>query len=226
MWAALIRKETRESLGILAGAAALLFFIAAEAMQFPLMPDLVRHQVGYHLYGRKPIPFLGGSFTTMLAGVSGVLAFGLGLWQTMGESWRGTFAVLLHLPLPRPQVVGVKLATGLGLLMILAAVPIFVVAWWAASPGTHASPFEWSMTKGAWRFWLALPTVYLGAFLSGLRPARWVGTRLFPVFACGMLVALLGTDVLPFAAALAALLLVDAALVASIFYVARARDFS
>ena len=39
------------------------------------------------------------------------------------------------------------------------------------------------MTGPAFRAWGVLPLVYLGAFASGLRPARWFGTRLFPLAA-------------------------------------------
>ncbi len=41
------------------------------------------------------------------------------------------------------------------------------------------------MTEPAWRVWLALPVVYLAAFLSGLLPARWRGVRLLPLVAAG-----------------------------------------
>ena len=41
------------------------------------------------------------------------------------------------------------------------------------------------MTAWAWQLWLCMPLVYLGAFLSGIRPARWFGTRLMPLVAAG-----------------------------------------
>ena len=36
------------------------------------------------------------------------------------------------------------------------AVPILVYGCWAATPGTHAIPFEWSMTVPIWGGWLAM----------------------------------------------------------------------
>jgi hypothetical protein len=226
MWTALVRKEAREALAVVAGGMALYLFLVAEAMNLYIVPDLVRNQVGLNFWGRKPIPFLGGAFTLLFTLVSGVLAFVLGLWQTVGESRRDTYALLLHLPLPRGQIIGAKLATGLALYLTLAALPILALAWWAATPGTHASPFEWSMTDVAWRWWFAMATIYLGAFLSGLRPAHWFGTRLLPVFAAAALIVLVDAARLPTGLYLAALLLFDAVLVVEILFVAQTRDYS
>ncbi len=61
------------------------------------------------------------------------------------------------------------------------ALPLAVYALWAAMPGTHASPFFWSMTEPWWRMIPAALVCYLGAFLTGLRPANWVGSRVWPL---------------------------------------------
>ena len=103
----------------------------------------------------------------------------LGLRQTVGESIHGTWMFLLHRPVGWTRLIGVKLLVGVALYLVCGAAAILVYAWWAATPGTHASPFEWSMTVPTWKVWIVMPIVYLGgAFLSGMRPARWVGTRL------------------------------------------------
>jgi hypothetical protein len=226
MWTALVRKEAREALAVVAAGAALYLFLVAEAMNLHIVPDLVRNQVGLSFWGRKPIPFLGGAFTLLFTVVSGMLAFVLGLWQTVGETRRDTYALLLHLPMPRGRIIAAKLATGLALYLILAALPILALAWWAATPGTHASPFDWSMTEAAWRWWLAMATIYLAAFLSGLRPARWFGTRLLPVLAAASLIVLVDAARLPGLLYGAALVLFDAVLVVEILFVAQTRDYS
>jgi hypothetical protein len=46
------------------------------------------------------------------------------------------------------------------------------------------------MTVAGWQLWSAMPLVYLGAFLSGIRPGRWFGTRLIPLVAAGFWVLL------------------------------------
>jgi hypothetical protein len=45
------------------------------------------------------------------------------------------------------------------------------------------------MTSKAWQTLAGLLLVYLGAFLSGIRPANWFGTRLAPLIA-GVVVAI------------------------------------
>jgi hypothetical protein len=42
------------------------------------------------------------------------------------------------------------------------------------------------MTGGAFRIWLVLPLFHLGAFASGIRPARWFGSRLLPLVSVGL----------------------------------------
>jgi energy-coupling factor transporter ATP-binding protein EcfA2 len=92
-------------------------------------------------------------------------------WMTVGEA-------------VRRQVV-LKIFVGSTLYLVVGAIPILLYAWWAATPGTHASPFLWSMTEPAWRIWWAMILVHLGAFTSGLRPAAWLGSRLWPLAATG-----------------------------------------
>ena len=41
------------------------------------------------------------------------------------------------------------------------------------------------MTVPAFQIWLLMPLVYLGAFASGIRPARWFGSRLLPLVGGG-----------------------------------------
>ncbi len=168
------------------------------------------------------IPFVGSELLSPFAMVAICLAVALGLRQTIGESARGTFLFLLHRPASRNRLICVKLLVGGGLYLLCSAVPIVIYAWWAATPATHASPFEWSMTFPIWKTWLAMLILYLGAFLSGLRPARWYGTRLFPLAATGGVAFVLAF--LPWGGILGLLLVVP--LVAQILFVARTRDFS
>lgn len=116
---------------------------------------------------------------------------------------------------------GAKLSAGLGLYLVTAAMPILLYAGWAATPGTHASPFEWSMTLGAWQIWLAITGFYLAAFLVGIRPARWIGSRLLPLVGVGVLVVILAVN-----RWLIGIFILDACLVSAIFFVACSRDYS
>jgi hypothetical protein len=110
-----------------------------------------------------------------------LLAITLGFRQSAWEPSQGTALYLLHLPLRRRTIVLTKLLTGVGILLACTLAPILIYATWAAMPRTHPGPFEWEMVGGSLRIWLLLPLVYLGAFASGIRPARWFGSRLLPL---------------------------------------------
>src|SRR3990172_1383109 len=95
---------------------------------------------------KETIPFVDGEFRQGFLLFSGALVIALGLRQSLGETVRGTWPFLFHRPASRRRLVGVKLATGAGLYLVVSMLPIVVYASWAATPGTHAGPFEWSMT--------------------------------------------------------------------------------
>lgn len=180
IWA-MAAKELKETAWIWLIAGAALLLLAFDAMRIPILPEIVRVLLFQGVYADIRIPFLAGHIAAGVGWVMGLFAVAMGLWQSYGESWRGTYPVLLHLPMPRRTVFGVKIAVGLGLVCGLTAAALLAVCLWASTPGTHASPFEWGMTTTAWHTWFAMPIVYLGAFASGLLPARWYGTRLFPL---------------------------------------------
>jgi hypothetical protein len=175
--------------------------------------------------GTEDVPFVGGEFSGWFWIISAVFAVALGLRQSAWESARGTYLFLLHRPLRRNAIFLTKLAVGLGVLVVCSSVPIVVYGAWAATPGHHASPFAWSMTVPAWEALALISLLYLGAFLSGLRPARWFGTRLLPLMGVLIVVVLLpsfrwGYNI----TALTALL--GAVLVGNICYVGRMRDYA
>ena len=129
---------------------------------------------------RGLIPFLSDGFAQPFSVVTFLMAVGLAVWQTSSESRGGAWLFLLHRPVSRRAIVLSKLAVGLSVLLVCSALPIVLYGAWAARPGTHASPFEWSMTNETWRLWWSMPPLYLGTLLTLLRPARWFGTRLLP----------------------------------------------
>ncbi len=175
--------------------------------------------------GLFSVPFADGDFLPTFVFVSLGFTIALGLGQTLGESVAGTYPLLLHRAATRRWLFGMKLVVGITLYLACAALPILLYAFWAATPGTHASPFFWSMTVTAWKTWAAMPLIYLGAFLSGVRPGRWWLSRLWPLAAMSPVVALaVGTWPWPLVGppliAIAALLAIT-----SIFLVAQTRDF-
>jgi ABC-type transport system involved in multi-copper enzyme maturation permease subunit len=174
------------------------------------------------------VPFVEGQFVTVLFFIGAALAITLGFRQSAWEPSQGTALYLLHLPLDRRTIFLTKLFTGIGLLLACTLLPILIYATWAAMPGTHPGPFEWSMTGPAFEIWLLMPLLYLGAFASGIRPARWFGSRLLPLVSVAFTGTLLAwaTWVAPsWLVALPLLLLVAATLVSDILWEAETRDF-
>jgi hypothetical protein len=214
----MVIKELRETFWMaLVALGVYLLFIMEQLMGYDLK-SMVRME-------RHIIPFATGEFGGTFGVISACLALALGFRQSIWESFRGTWPVLLHRPVSRRWMVGVKLATGLGLYLATAAAPILLYAGWAATPGTHASPFEWSMTLGAWQIWLAITGLYLAAFLVGIRPARWFGSRLLPLVGAGVLVLMLCMLDWWQWSMIGALAL-DGCLMSMILFVAYSRDYS
>ena len=220
MLARLALKEIRETAWIagLALAANLFFVVVFTGVGLPEEMWGERY-----LYPRLPFP--DGANVSFIV-IAMCLAALLGLRQSLGEAVFGTYQFLLNRPASRNRLIGMKLLVGLGWCLGISALPILLYAWWAATPGTHASPFEWSMTSTVWRGWLGATVLYLGTFLAGLRPGRWVGTRLLPMVA-GLGAALFGLIPLWWwSVELPTVLIVNVLLVVVILYVARTRDYS
>ncbi|MGE0535240.1 MAG: hypothetical protein AB7O68_09725 [Pirellulales bacterium] len=211
-------KEARDLRGWFVLAVVLQLYLAGVATGLEFGP----------LRSARGIPFMNDFVTYYFFVIAFSFAVVAGMWQTLMESLRGTYAFLLHRPAPRSQLFGVKLLVGGAATVFVTVLPLLIYSLWAATPGTHASPFFWSMSWWAWNLAAAIPLVYLGAFLSGLRPARWFGSLLFPLAGTVMFVVLmqglLATWVWPISVPLS--LLLEAALVVVILYVAATRDYS
>lgn len=187
MWWALLSKEFREC-GLYAAIALLMQIVyligPTNGSLIPIFNN-----------GRSSaIPFLTdeqGMFTQ----VAVLAAIVVGLQQTVMESWRQTTLLLLHRPIPRTRIFVAKLVAGVSLVLAITVPPLLGYAAWAAIPGTHASPFYWSFTEPYWRGIAAALVCYLGAFLCGIRSARWIGSRTWPLVAA--LVMVVGLKLVP-----------------------------
>lgn len=215
----LMHKELRETAGIVALGFAALFLVAVGCMGVGPVASFVGS------YPRGQIPFIADGFLAQFGFASFGLAVALGFRQSLSEIVGDAHAFLLHRPVSRRRIYATKLAVGLLLQMTLTAAALVAYALWAATPGTHASPFEWSMTVPAWTLWLGMSGVYLGAFLSGIRPAAWIGTRLAPLAATTGL-ALAAVSAGPAWLSWPGLIGCNLVLAASILYVVETRDFA
>lgn len=213
---ALIIKELRECAPvavIAALAGAYTVWILTGGSAFPGVPGIT-----------WPVPFVNDDIYLPLILIAGGLAIALGFKQTVLEDVLGTYRYLLHRPVGRQRVFLVKLLVGLVLVQAIGGAMILSYALWAATPGTHASPFFWSMTMDAWRLWCLLPLAYVGAAVSGLRPARWYASRLIPLVGACTLGLVLFAQPLWWIAAIGSLA-ATACLAVGVMHVAGARDF-
>lgn len=175
---------------------------------------------------RFTIPFIGDEFYRYFVLISVALTVAMAVRQVSWEIHERTCGWLLLRPLQREAIFGVKLAIGCVVLLTVCAAPILLYAAWSAMPGTTPTPFQWWMTSSCWSAWLIVPTLYLGAFLSAIRVARWFGTRLLPFLGAGY-IAMLAIQVfeVSWIAPLVLLLTANYALVAAINYSIVTRDY-
>lgn len=209
MFRAIAIKELRETVGFAALALAVLAYFVHNLINSP---------------SQARVPFVLDGFSSSVPFVLWGLAVVLGLRQSAWERIRGTYSFLLHRPATPRAIFAAKIITGIVLLQLVAAVPILWYGLWAATPNTHPGPFEWAMAESALCIWLGLPVVYLGAFLSGVRPARWWGTRLLP----GAAASLIFLFLFAFGSwwvALVGSLAVSALLTMLVFHIAATSDF-
>jgi ABC-2 family transporter protein len=175
--------------------------------------------------GLPDVPFVEGAFSLIFSFVGFSLALALGFRQSWGELKQGTVPFLFVRPMFRQSIILTKLLSGAGLLLACTLLPILIYGVWASFPITHAGPFEWSMTAPVVRLWLVMPLIYLGAFASGIRPARWYGSRLFPLLAVVLPAVVLQSRILPTWIVLPALLLLTAVMISNIQLECATRDF-
>jgi hypothetical protein len=210
-------KESRELLPLVALVLAVQVYLVASPKE---LQYLVSESSGR-------IPFLPSDTTCQLVFIfGGTAAVAIGLWQTLWEASRGTFQFLFHRPITRQSAVLTKLAIGWLACVALTAAPILFHALYAARPGTHASPFHWTMTLWAWQLCLSMPLIYLGAFLSGLRPGRILGSRFWPLAAGPLTLVLVQVYWPNSAAVVVAALVAQGVFVFVILHVAATRDYS
>ena len=116
-------------------------------------------------------------FGFLVAGIASML----GLAMSMDDGLRGTWQFALFRPASRRAYIGVKLLVGGAMTLALSVFPVLVYSIWAARPGNVAAPFRLSLLQPAIEACGWSVVVFLGAFLSGIRPAKWWWSRLWPL---------------------------------------------
>jgi hypothetical protein len=228
MYRAIAIKELRETwwIGALGGGVMLCLALSYMGLSLDDRPPFLYWRQNVNPGWLHPVPFESDEWPLVMLACGGMAAVVTALWQTLGESVQGTWLFYLYRPATRQSLLLSKLAVGLGWVLLMLGLPWLLYSLWAATPGTHASPFEWWMAGPTVRAWGYASVAYLAAFLCGLRPARWWGSRLFPaVFACFLWLPIV---VVPWAAwpMWAVIAISDAVLVAAILWVTQTRDWA
>lgn len=118
--------------------------------------------------------------TTVGAALGGAL---LGLLQVVPELRRDQWAFLVHRPATRTTLFMGKVTGGLTLYLAAMGIPLVGAAVWAATPGNIAAPFDWRMALPGVADILTGIVFYFAGILTGVRPARWYGSRALGIFA-------------------------------------------
>jgi hypothetical protein len=113
--------------------------------------------------------------------VSAGFAGSLGLVMSLNDGVRGMWAFVLFRPISRRRYIGAKLLAGSCLTVLMVGIPALVFLWWSATPGNLPMPFDWTFALPAFESIGWSVVVYLGGFLSGIRPASWWWSRLWPL---------------------------------------------
>ena len=187
---ALAVKELRECAGMTAIGLLAFFWLLINQTGLPIIP-LGAARV------RNTVPFLTDDFNRYFATISAGLAVLLGLRQSAWEFGHRIYDFLLFRPIRRMRLFSIKIGVGIAVTLVCSSLPILLYAIWAKAPGNTPTPFLVAMTSTSWFFWISLPTIYLGAFLSGIRPGHWFGTRLLPLVGAGGWVIICNQTILP-----------------------------
>ncbi len=172
---AVIRKELRSTAWVVALGAAAFGWILSELFG---VTALTRHQFPTH---ENTFSLVQSGWLLWYGFISAAFAGSLGLAMSLNDGVRGTWAFVLFRPISRRAYIGAKLLTGGVLTLVTVAVPALVYLVWAAIPGNQPIPFDWSFAQPTAEACGWAVVVFLGGFLSGIRPASWWWSRLWPL---------------------------------------------
>ncbi len=112
--------------------------------------------------------------TAWFCGIFGAV---LGWLQVFNERRPDLWAFLMHRPMTRTEMFLGKALAGLGLYAVVVGGPLLVFLGWARWPGHVPAPFEVRMLRPLAACVLTGLVFYAAGMLTGLRQARWYGSR-------------------------------------------------
>jgi ABC-type transport system involved in multi-copper enzyme maturation permease subunit len=198
---AILKKEIKENLpwaalGLLVVSLA---FYAGLGEGGPGFLSLFGSGRGYYPSG---LPLLSHSLLPYTTAVYAIFGAALGMLQTIPESVRGTYPFLVHRPVRRGRLLLGKALAGAAMYAVAGGVPLLLAVIWVAVPGHYAAPFRVAMAGPVFADFLCGLVFYLAGILTGVRRAKWYGTRLAG-FGVALIVMFLAHSVSKFLAAVA-----------------------
>jgi ABC-type transport system involved in multi-copper enzyme maturation permease subunit len=174
---AIFKKELRENVAL---AVPGLLILSLMLLQTAHNHSALMRRMGYQ-YAYWPMenmqPLLDSGFLSQTAFFCGIFGAVLGWLQIFRERHRDLRAFLLHRPATRNSIFLGKIAAGALLYLLTTALPLICFVAWVAAPARVAAPFEWRMALPVLSHLLAGMVLYFGGMLTGLRQARWYGSR-------------------------------------------------
>jgi hypothetical protein len=124
---------------------------------------------------------------------SAVIGSALGLLQTLPEKRHPDhWAFLIHRPVSPRVIFCGKIYAGISLYLTATVIPFTFLAYYASLKGSISAPFDWQMSLPGYADVLTGIVFYFAGLLTGMREARWFGSKAWGIAAaltCSALVS-------------------------------------
>ena len=120
---------------------------------------------------------LSSSFLTMTTFGGPIVALLIALAQTIPESRGDKWGFLVHRPVTKSTLFFAKVLAGLILYSLASGIPFACSVAWVATPGHLAVPFDPRMSLAGIADLSCGMVYYFAGLLTGMRLARWYGSR-------------------------------------------------
>lgn len=175
----LIQKELRENLKVaMAGLLLSVAVVICSQLYYVNLIEGIRTGVSAaQQYYYRLQPLTSDNFKAFSRILCIVVGLALGWFQIQSERHRDLWAFLVHRPVTRTTIFLSKASAGLLLYALVVGLPLLYFVWWVATPGHVAAPFEWGMAWPVLAEFLSGVAWYFAGMLTGIRQARWYGSR-------------------------------------------------
>jgi hypothetical protein len=190
---ALFRKDLRENFGLAILGAVILSLILLKNIGFAESSAIQMVRNGGNSYDLQPV--LSSATLTTCPFFFVIFAGLLGFVQSRNESHKDMWAFLIHRPTTRTQIFLGKISAGLLLYFLGAGIPLLLFVVYLSIPGHIAAPFEWAMVLPLTMIWLSGIASYFAGMITGLRQARWFGSKTFAFGGAIMATVTVFTDI-------------------------------